>query len=127
MAIRFFQVMAESPTFVGTHYILRSWYNSKELGKRRGIFTASGLAGTILFVVDGLSTLPIAIYGFFLFPDTPQITRAPYLNTHERSLVISCFQSPSTPLPRTLFFLRKMLTSWQWCGFVILWVIAGET
>lgn len=26
MAIRFFQGMAESSTFVGTHYILGSWY-----------------------------------------------------------------------------------------------------
>jgi sugar phosphate permease len=45
MAIRFFLGLAESSTFVGTHYILGSWYTEKELGKRSGIFTASGLAG----------------------------------------------------------------------------------
>jgi len=48
MAIRFFQGIAESTTFVGTHYILGSWYTARELGKRSGIFTASGLAGTML-------------------------------------------------------------------------------
>ncbi|KAJ4418745.1 hypothetical protein N0V85_001326 [Neurospora sp. IMI 360204] len=112
MAIRFFQGVAESTTFVGTHYILGSWYTEQELGKRTGVFTASGLAGTMiggfiqsgihggmdglrgmegwrwLFVVDGIITLPVAIYGFFLFPDTPQTTRAPYLSREERELAV---------------------------------------
>lgn len=48
MAIRFFQGIAESTTFVGTHYILGSWYTARELGKRSGILTASGLAGTMI-------------------------------------------------------------------------------
>lgn len=47
MAIRFFQGLAEASTFVGTHYILGAWYTERELGKRSGIFTASGLAGTL--------------------------------------------------------------------------------
>ena len=47
MAIRFFQGTAESTTFVGTQYILGAWYTPRELGKRTGIFTASGLAGTM--------------------------------------------------------------------------------
>jgi ACS family pantothenate transporter-like MFS transporter len=56
MAIRFFQALFESSTFVGTHYILGSWYTSKELGKRSGIFTASGLAGTMIggFIQSGI-------------------------------------------------------------------------
>lgn len=47
MAIRFFQGIFEASTFVGTHYILGAWYTERELGKRSGIFTASGLAGTL--------------------------------------------------------------------------------
>lgn len=47
MAIRFFQGFFESCTFAGTHYILGSWYTEGELGKRSGLFTASGLAGGI--------------------------------------------------------------------------------
>ncbi|KAJ3991246.1 hypothetical protein F5050DRAFT_1905948 [Lentinula boryana] len=45
-AIRF--CMAECSTFVGTHYILGSWYKPGELGKRSGSFTSSSLAGTLI-------------------------------------------------------------------------------
>ncbi|KAF5388136.1 hypothetical protein D9615_000261 [Tricholomella constricta] len=103
--IRFFQGMAESSTFVGSHYILGSWYKPEELGKRSGIFTSSGLIGTLfsgilqaavyrhldghagrsgwrwLFIIDGVITLPIAIYGFLIFPDLPVTTKAFYLTT----------------------------------------------
>jgi ACS family pantothenate transporter-like MFS transporter len=77
--------------------------------------------------IDGLITLPIAIYGFFLFPDTPLSTTAPYLNANERALAISRIPEPPSKLPLNFSFLLKVLTSWQWYGFVTLWVIAGET
>ncbi|KAK4993475.1 hypothetical protein LTR50_000405 [Elasticomyces elasticus] len=117
MAIRFFQALAESSTFVGTHYIFGSWYTKRELGKRSGIFTASGLAGTMiggfiqtglhqslegkgglagwrwLFIVDGLMTVPVAIYGFLFFPNTPSTTTAPYLSAAEREL--AAFRVPA--------------------------------
>ncbi|KAF7125439.1 hypothetical protein CNMCM5793_001617 [Aspergillus hiratsukae] len=152
MAIRFFLGLAESSTFVGTHYILGSWYTEEELGKRSGIFTASGLAGTMfggfiqtgihssldgvrglsgwrwLFIIDGLITLPIAIYGLFLFPDTPATTRAPYLSESERALAISRLpvtNAERAPLNRA--FIKCLFTTWYWWAFVILWVIAGET
>lgn len=56
MAIRFFVGVAESSTFIGTHYILGSWYTEKELGKRSGLFTSSGLAGTMFggFIQAGI-------------------------------------------------------------------------
>lgn len=56
MVIRFFVGVAESSTFIGTHYILGSWYTESELGKRSGIFTASGLAGTMFggFIQAGI-------------------------------------------------------------------------
>ncbi|KAM3085784.1 hypothetical protein ACMFMG_002845 [Clarireedia jacksonii] len=151
MAIRFFQGLAESTTFVGTHYILGSWYTSRELGKRSGIFTSSGLAGTMfggfiqtgihsslngvkglsgwrwLFIIDGLMTLPVALYGFLLFPDTPTTTRSFYLTPTERTLAIS--RVPPIPSNHVfnLSFLKRILTSFYWYGFVILWIIAGET
>jgi ACS family pantothenate transporter-like MFS transporter len=130
MVIRFFQGICEASTFVGTHYILGAWYTERELGKRSGIFTSSGLAGTLiggfiqtgiykslngrlglagwrwLFIIDGLLTVPVAIYGVIFFPDTPQTTT-------EQS-------------PVTLTFLKKVLTSWYWWGFVGLWCLAGE-
>lgn len=152
MAIRFFQGLCEASTFVGTHYILGAWYTERELGKRSGIFTASGLAGTLiggfiqtginhsmngrhglsgwrwLFIVDGLLTIPVATYGFFFFPDTPNTTTAFYLTEDEKRLAIS--RVPEVKEERnkiSLGFAKKVLTSWYWWGFVVLWIIAGET
>ncbi|KAI9929450.1 hypothetical protein MW887_000921 [Aspergillus wentii] len=152
MAIRFFLGIAESSTFAGTHYILGSWYTERELGKRSGIFTASGLAGTMfggfiqtgihssldgarglsgwrwLFIIDGLITLPIAIYGLLLFPDTPATTKAPYLTASERTLAVTRLPSVNADrAPLNLAFVKRVFTTWYWWGFVILWIIAGET
>ncbi|KAH0437808.1 major facilitator superfamily transporter [Colletotrichum camelliae] len=151
MAIRFFQGVAEASTFVGTHYILGAWYTERELGKRSGIFTASGLAGTFfggfiqtgihssmnglhglsgwrwLFIIDGLMTIPVAIYGFIFFPDTPHTTKAFYLTEEERKLAASRVPEIQEKSPLTFHFAKKVLTSWYWWGFVMLWIIAGET
>lgn len=151
MAIRFFQGIAEATTFVGTHYILGSWYTERELGKRSGIFTASGLAGTMiggfiqtgifsslhtkngltgwrwLFIIDGLITIPIAVYGFIFFPDTPQTTTAFYLTDAEKALALARVPMVEEKSPITWVFAKKVITSWYWWGFVGLWIIAGET
>ncbi|PMD18874.1 pantothenate transporter-like protein [Hyaloscypha hepaticicola] len=151
MAIRFFQGIAESSTFVGTHYILGSWYTARELGKRSGIFTSSGLAGTMfggflqtaihsslngargmsgwrwLFIIDGLITIPIAIYGLLLFPDTPTTTSAFYLSPAERALAISRVPEVPERRPFNFDFVKRVFSSWYWYGFVMLWIIAGET
>jgi len=151
MAIRFFQAIAESSTFVGTHYILGAWYTERELGKRSGIFTSSGLAGTMiggfiqsginkslngrhglagwrwLFIIDGLLSVPVAIYGFLLFPDTPHKTRAPYLSAAERQLAIERIPERSEKAPLTWSFAKRVVTSKYWWGFTVLWMVAGET
>ncbi|KAL4815752.1 major facilitator superfamily domain-containing protein [Aspergillus spinulosporus] len=152
MAIRFFLGLAESSTFVGTHYILGSWYTEKELGKRSGIFTASGLAGTMfggfiqtgihssmdgmqglsgwrwLFIIDGLITIPIAIYGFIVFPDTPTTTKARYLTAEEKALAVARIpESGAVKVPLNLAFLKSVFLQWYWYAFVMLWIIAGET
>ncbi|KAJ3575155.1 hypothetical protein NP233_g1289 [Leucocoprinus birnbaumii] len=152
-AIRFFQGMAESSTFVGTHYILGSWYKSAELGKRSGIFTSSGLIGTLfsgilqaavykhlngrsgltgwrwLFIIDGIITLPIAIYGFLIFPDVPQTTKAFYLTKEEKELAYSRLrgqvQVDRQPLSWNLA--RRVLGRWRWYGCSLLFAISGET
>lgn len=188
MAIRFFQGLAESTTFVGTHFILGSWYTERELGKRSGVFTASGLAGTMvggfiqsgihksmegrhglrgwrwLFLIDGIITLPVAVYGFLLFPDTPGTTKAWYLSEKERELAVSRLvvadedededeereasknraveegageknknknknkkKKKNKQSPFRWAFVKSVLKSWEWWGFVVLWIIAGET
>jgi ACS family pantothenate transporter-like MFS transporter len=72
----------------------------------------------------------VAIYGFFLFPDTPSKTTAFYLSPEERALAISRVPESSHSQehsPLTLSFAKRVLFSWQWWGFVVLWIIAGET
>jgi MFS transporter, ACS family, pantothenate transporter len=152
MVIRFFQAVFEASTFVGVHYVLGSWYKPEELGKRTAIFTSSGLAGTLfsgflqggiyssmngrhglagwrwLFIVDFLITLPVAIYGFYGFPDTPSSTRARYLTAEERQLAI-------TRLPRVekergqigWSIIRRCLGTWHWYAFCLIWVFASNT
>ncbi|KAI0841635.1 MFS general substrate transporter [Hypoxylon sp. FL0890] len=151
MAIRFFQGIAEATTFVGTHYILGSWYTERELGKRSGIFTASGLAGTMiggfiqtgihssldgrnglrgwrwLFIMDGIITLPIALYGFLFFPDTPLTTKAFYLTDSEKALAVSRVPPVEDRSPVSWRFFKNTFSSWLFWGFVVLWIIAGET
>ncbi|CCM04842.1 uncharacterized protein FIBRA_07035 [Fibroporia radiculosa] len=164
-AIRFFQGVSEASTFVGTHYILGSWYKPGELGKRSGIFTSSGLIGTLfsgvlqgavyqhlngvsgrsgwrwLFIIDGVITLPIALYGFFVFPDVPATTHAFYLTDEERHLastrlrtgrrdkeVISEEDSTNEGAHGrpTWALARRVLGRWRWYGCSLLFAISGE-
>lgn len=39
--------------------------------------------------IDGIITLPIAIFGFLCFPDIPEITKAKYLTASEKNLALS--------------------------------------
>ncbi|KAM0272840.1 hypothetical protein ACHAQH_008576 [Verticillium albo-atrum] len=49
----------------------------------------AGLAGwQWVFLIDGIITCPIAIFGFFFFPDIPEITEAFYLSKEERQLAL---------------------------------------
>jgi ACS family pantothenate transporter-like MFS transporter len=43
-----------------------------------------------LFVIDGTISLPIAVAGFFLFPDFPRNTRAWYINENVRINITHC-------------------------------------
>ncbi|KAH6644925.1 pantothenate transporter liz1 [Truncatella angustata] len=109
--VRFLQGLAEASTYSGTIYIIGSWYKPREIAKRTAIFTASGQAGSMfagimmtaiyngmggyslkgwqwVFLINGIITCPIAVMGFFYFPDTPELTRAPWLNKSERQLAL---------------------------------------
>lgn len=77
--------------------------------------------------VDGIMTLPVALYGFLLFPDTPATTQAFYLTDNEKVLARERVPEVHDRSPMTWSFVRKVLTSWYWWGFVALWIIAGET
>ncbi|KJX95179.1 MFS pantothenate transporter like protein [Zymoseptoria brevis] len=152
MVIRFFQGFFESSCFVGVQWILGSWYKPDEIGKRTAIFTSSGLAGTMfsglmqgaifktlngkaglagwrwLFVIDSLITFPIAIYGFLFFPDTPSSTTARYLSPAERTIAVE--RLPEVSKARGVLgwsLIRRVVLSWHWWGFVLLWIAGSNT
>jgi MFS transporter, ACS family, pantothenate transporter len=102
-ALRFLIGLAESTFYPGMQYVIGSWYRKDELAKRSCIFhTSSAIASMIsgylmaavyhlggrgglkgwqwLFIIDGVISLPIAIAGYFVLPDVPEICRAPYLS-----------------------------------------------
>ena len=39
---------------------------------------------SLRFIIDGIITLPIAVYGFLIFPDVPATTTAFYLTEEVR-------------------------------------------
>ncbi|KAI1206324.1 retrograde regulation protein 2 [Annulohypoxylon truncatum] len=149
MAIRFFQGYAESCIFAGTHYILGSWYTEKELGKRSALFTASGLAGGMfggflqtgiyssmnglaglegwrwLYIIDGIITIPVAIYGYFLFPDVPATTTAVYFNEEERQLAKARVPVVEGARILSTAFIKQVFTSWYFYGFCFLWILGN--
>lgn len=87
-----------------------------------------GLSGwRWLFIIDGIITLPVALYGYLFFPDTPSTTTAFYFTAEEKGLAISRVPEVHDHSPMTWGFAKRVLTSWYWWGFVILWIIAGET
>ncbi|KAI9147250.1 Pantothenate transporter liz1 [Paramyrothecium foliicola] len=111
-AVRFFMGLAEASTYAGSIYIMGSWYKSDEIAKRTAMFTVAGQVGKMfagammaaihesmngyaglagwqwVFLIDGIITCPIAIFGYFYFPDIPEITQASYLSAEERQLAI---------------------------------------
>ncbi|KAJ6596992.1 major facilitator superfamily domain-containing protein [Mycena vulgaris] len=153
--VRFFQGMAEASTFVGAHFIMGSWYKESELGKRGAIFSSSAQVATIfsgvlqasiyqnldglhglagfkwLFIICGLITWPIALYGFLFFPDTPETTSARYFSPEERELAISRLPpKPKTKLDLSL--IRRVLGRWRiyamWYGSGLshFYIVGGE-
>ncbi|TVY27122.1 Pantothenate transporter [Lachnellula hyalina] len=149
-ALRFFQGMIEASTYSGTQYIIGSWYKPQEVGKRIGLFAASGMAGTMfaglmmtaiyktmnghaglpgwkwVFIIDGIITLPIAIFGFFSFPDLPETTKAPYFSVEEKALALSRLP-PKNPEGHKIGFsiIKRVLLNLNFWIFTLFWVIGG--
>ncbi|KAJ5605762.1 pantothenate transporter liz1 [Penicillium lagena] len=149
-AVRFLQGMAEASTYSGTQYILGSWYKGSEVGKRIGLFQASGMVGTMFsgvlmtavwetmngvaglsgwrwsFILDGIITLPVALFGFVFFPDLPESTKAFYLKPHEKELAVSRLPPKNADGHNIGFSLvkRVLLTPNFWI-FNIFWMIGG--
>jgi MFS transporter, ACS family, pantothenate transporter len=122
-------------------------YKQTELGKRTAIFANSAYVGTAFggyifsgvrasmngyrgvtawrwaFVVDGIITIVIGIYGLIFFPDTPEKTTAFYLSTEERRRCVDRLKEedrqPVGSFSWDIF--KRVLTSWQFYILSVLW------
>ena len=146
-ALRFLIGLAESSFYPGMQYLIGSWYRRDELAKRSCIFhTSSAIASMFsgylmagvyhlegrggmkgwqwLFLVDGIISLPIAIAGFFVLPDVPEICRAWYLIPTEREFAKKRMQlegrAERAPYTRSKF--RKIFSSWHIWTLVPLYI-----
>jgi ACS family pantothenate transporter-like MFS transporter len=92
-----------------------------------GMNGSAGLPGwRWVFIIDGIITLPIAIFGFLYFPDLPATTKAPYFSAEERALAVSRLPIKSdetVKIDLTLF--RRVLFTPNFWIFTLLWGIGG--
>ncbi|KAI1429595.1 MFS general substrate transporter [Xylaria sp. FL1777] len=145
--LRFFIGLAESGFYPGMQYIIGSWYRKDELAKRSCIFHSSSAIGSMfsgyliaavyhlegvsgfhgwqwLFIVNTVISLPIAISGFFLFPDVPEITKAWWLT--EQDIIIAnkrmALEGRAKRGKYTKATFKKIFSSWHIYTLVLLYI-----
>ncbi|CAK7204019.1 hypothetical protein SEUCBS139899_006770 [Sporothrix eucalyptigena] len=93
---RFLVGLGEGAFFPSINYVFGSWYRPDEIARRSGLFYVAGSIGTIstgfitariysdldgalgraawrwMFLIGGVITFPIALFGVLTFPGTPQ-------------------------------------------------------
>lgn len=146
---RFFLGIFELSTFSGTMYILGFWLKKDEIGKRIGVFAASGVAGSMIsgyiqtaiheslngrlglaswkwmFIIDGLAVFPLSIYGVLFFPDTPTTTTMFYFKRSELEIAKNRLPPPKPNTKLNWNLLRRALLDWKLPTLSMLWVIGG--
>ncbi|ROV88755.1 hypothetical protein VMCG_10058 [Cytospora schulzeri] len=146
--LRFFVGLAESGFYPGMQYVIGSWYRKDELAKRSCIFHASGAIGKMfsgyfmaavyhlggvdgfkgwqwLFIINTVISLPIAMAGYFMFPDVPEICRAWYLSKEEIALAQKRVElegrAPRGKYTKAKF--KKIFTSWRIYLLTLLYIL----
>lgn len=91
----------------------------------------SGFAGwKWLFIIDFAITVPVALYGYFMFPDTPHTTKAFWLSEEERQLCLT--RLPPTEhyvitWPRFRQSCVKIITTWRFYLFSALFMLSATS
>ncbi|OAP55733.1 hypothetical protein AYL99_09885 [Fonsecaea erecta] len=122
--------------YVGAHFIYASWYRQSELGKRAAVFCGfgnignmaggwiqAGLLGSLsgkgglpawrlIFIVVAVTTIPVAIFGWFFIPDMPSHRAAWFLTKAEREHAASRL-GVSRKHTWDLSVFQRVLLSWQ--------------
>ncbi|KAF4310335.1 putative mfs general substrate transporter protein [Botryosphaeria dothidea] len=151
--LRFFIGLLEGSSFVGIQYVLGSWYKRTEIGKRTAIFACSAYVGTMVsgyiqsgvqaslggnlgiepwrwvFIIDGIITVVIAMYGIAFFPDTPEKTTAFYFTEQEKERAVERLveddREPKGEFSWNIFV--RVVQSWQFYALSILWCFWNTT
>ncbi|KAJ5802991.1 uncharacterized protein N7503_005441 [Penicillium pulvis] len=111
LALRFILGFVEAPFFPGALFLFSSWYTRKELAARISIlYVAAQISGAFggllgsaimsgmdgkaglpawrwLFIIEGASTIPVALLAMVTLPDYPATTK--WLTDEERILAIT--------------------------------------
>lgn len=120
--------------------MLGSWYKPSEIGKRAMIFWIAGSVGQLfsgflqsaaytnldgvygragwrwLFIIDGIITFPLAVAGYFFFPNLPHSgTKTWYITEEEQEISIQRMKSigRAGKAPWTRAKVKTLLTSWH--------------
>lgn len=87
------------------------------------------ISATLRFIIDGIITLPIALYGFLVFPNVPSTTNAFYLTEEERQLAIERLDKGKSERTKhghvTWDLVRRVLGRWRWyaCSLLVSWTL----
>lgn len=149
-AIRFLIGLAEGPIFPSIVYTLGSWYTRSELFRRAMIFSISSSIGSMFsgflqsaayehlsgvggidgwrwgFIIDGIFTVPIALFGFVLFPGTvQQAKKVIWLKDHEWALAKHRVHESGVADPGKISFsiLKRVFLRWHVHYFTAFWVL----
>ncbi|KAF6514592.1 hypothetical protein HZS61_005726 [Fusarium oxysporum f. sp. conglutinans] len=140
----------ESGFYPGIHYMLGSWYTPREIGKRAMLFWLAGSVGSMfsgflqgaaytnlngvhgragwrwLFIIDGLITIPLAIAGYFFFPNLPQDGKRTWWTTEEEHILsVKRMQAigRAGKQPWTKDRVKKVLSSWHTYHLPLLYIL----
>ncbi|KAH7093496.1 putative pantothenate transporter liz1 [Paraphoma chrysanthemicola] len=151
LGLRFVVGLFEAGYWPALYYVLGSWYNKRELGKRNGILQSAvsiapifsgflqagiynGMNGTAglagwrwLFIINGVISLPIAVLAYFFLPDTPGTAKPNWIFT-ERDLEIARDRMAKAGRrpegqPYTIRTFTGFLTSWKTLLFTLIFTM----
>lgn len=149
-ALRFLIGLAEGPIFPSIVYTLGSWYRRDEIYRRVMVFSISSSLGGMFsgflqsaaythlsgkgglsgwkwgFIIDGIFTVPIALFGFILFPGTvEQAGKTFWLSAEDWALaklrMMESGVKPPTKL--SLGLVKRVFMRWHVHYFTAFWVL----
>ncbi|QPG74287.1 hypothetical protein FOA43_001612 [Brettanomyces nanus] len=145
--IRFFIGVSEACSFPATYVIFSSFLTDEELFTRAGIYGAFAVAGSASsgvlqtrareslsgvcglegwrwqFIIDGLITFGVVLYGLFLFPGIPTACKKFGLFTEDDMIFARKRMDKKLAVPQkfTKKSIKETLTTWQFYVCTLMW------